>query len=592
MSSKGSLVQATTLNAEDLSLTANPQVTFFKSAFRRYSPFVQYNVKYDIEDSLNFGETSYIQIPNDGDLLNGIQLEIDIPSLFFLKDDLDFQGENTNVDDSVVSEFDTVKNFLDLNVKAFQKAEEEFEATNVSANSMLASVQEIYNSSATLDGTDPNVVVENYENLISKDKNNSYYFFGSNINLLLDRLSQSNNSLTKQKILDICKNGINMSKMVIREYNKRYQNYQNLKNSEHSSGENFKYIKSRWVDNLGYAIIKNLEFVIGGEVIQRKTGLWLYIYHWLTKNSNQKTLLKKMVGDVDKLKKFDRNPKPEYKLIIPLDFWFSLKSTQAFPLCAIRARDLGVGINIELEKLKNCIYVEKPIVDQGDLPLDDLWKDRVNFLNSRICIDYILLGDEERRRFITHSHEYLIEDIQFNTFSGIKNRKFKADLNFRLPCKEIIWFAQREDFLENFTGYNKPMPTTFSFENDENPVKNSSFLINNTLRFDDKSFYNEYVVPYSRHSSSNIPGVNVKSFAEVPEFVQPTGFINLTPFKGVSLKINLKKNFFNYNKSESTILFTGEEDKEITSNARVIVIGVMINILRIVNGYAALGISS
>ena len=48
--------------------------------------------------------------------------------------------------------------------------------------------------------------------------------------------------------------------------------------------------------------------------------------------------------------------------------------------------------------------------------------------------DYIYLDTDERRRFAQVSHEYLIEQLQFQSFSSAT-----MDINFNHPVKEIIW---------------------------------------------------------------------------------------------------------------------------------------------------------
>ena len=46
----------------------------------------------------------------------------------------------------------------------------------------------------------------------------------------------------------------------------------------------------------------------------------------------------------------------------------------------------------------------------------------------------------ERRRFAQVSHEYLIEQLQYEgNISFTNNRDIRVNLNFNHPCKEIIW---------------------------------------------------------------------------------------------------------------------------------------------------------
>ena len=64
--------------------------------------------------------------------------------------------------------------------------------------------------------------------------------------------------------------------------------------------------------------------------------------------------------------------------------------------------------------------------------MDNLW----NSSNCELWADYIYLDTDERRRFAQVSHEYLIEQLQYQT-EGSANTKYK--LNFNHPVKELVW---------------------------------------------------------------------------------------------------------------------------------------------------------
>jgi len=51
-------------------------------------------------------------------------------------------------------------------------------------------------------------------------------------------------------------------------------------------------------------------------------------------------------------------------------------------------------------------------------------------------VEYIYLDTDERRRFAQVSHEYLIEQVQFESHAS----SISMDLKFNHPVKELIWF--------------------------------------------------------------------------------------------------------------------------------------------------------
>ena len=53
----------------------------------------------------------------------------------------------------------------------------------------------------------------------------------------------------------------------------------------------------------------------------------------------------------------------------------------------------------------------------------------------KLWVDYIYLDTDERRRFAQVSHEYLIEQLQYQQMNDSKQQR----LNFNHPVKELVW---------------------------------------------------------------------------------------------------------------------------------------------------------
>mgnify|MGYP001435738975 CR=1 FL=1 len=67
--------------AQDIYLTGNPNVTYFKSVFKRHTNFSMETIQQSFSGDLNFGRKLNATIKRTGDLLSGITLEIDLPVL-------------------------------------------------------------------------------------------------------------------------------------------------------------------------------------------------------------------------------------------------------------------------------------------------------------------------------------------------------------------------------------------------------------------------------------------------------------------------------------------------------------------------------
>jgi hypothetical protein len=77
----GGLLKLNNLGAEDVILTGNPQMTFFKTIYKRHSNFSIESLSQTIEGSINFGNNLYITLNKTGDLIKSIVLEITLPEL-------------------------------------------------------------------------------------------------------------------------------------------------------------------------------------------------------------------------------------------------------------------------------------------------------------------------------------------------------------------------------------------------------------------------------------------------------------------------------------------------------------------------------
>ena len=65
----GGLSQLVAYGAQDVYLTGNPQITFFKTVYRRYTNFAVESIQQTINGSVGFGNKVSTQISRNGCLL-------------------------------------------------------------------------------------------------------------------------------------------------------------------------------------------------------------------------------------------------------------------------------------------------------------------------------------------------------------------------------------------------------------------------------------------------------------------------------------------------------------------------------------------
>ena len=191
-----------------------------------------------------------------------------------------------------------------------------------------------------------------------------------------------------------------------------------------------------YVEDLGHAIIDNINITIGQEEIDIHYQDWIHIYNQLYRNPSHDNKYNEMIGNVSKLKTID-NDKDEYTLYIPLHFWHTKNSNLTFPICSTNSNLFQVKVT--LRNASDIInYKYNADIDTSDYPL---------ILSSYILVDYIFLDTQERTLFINNDHEYLIETMDDMTDS-INSSNPKINLIFDKPSKYLIWCVQLERYYE------------------------------------------------------------------------------------------------------------------------------------------------
>ena len=76
----GGMLQISAYGSQDIYLTGNPQITFFKSVYRRYTNFSMESFDLSYDGTGNFGNNISCKIERVGDLLTNLHVYIKLPS--------------------------------------------------------------------------------------------------------------------------------------------------------------------------------------------------------------------------------------------------------------------------------------------------------------------------------------------------------------------------------------------------------------------------------------------------------------------------------------------------------------------------------
>ena len=182
------------------------------------------------------------------------------------------------------------------------------------------------------------------------------------------------------------------------------------------------------VANPGSQSITDVELEIGGQKIDKQSGLWMEVWSELTEpNPTGRTGTVDSAGPTGATA-FQRmsymgglksaSGKQIAVAFVPLQFWFCRNPGLALPLIALQYHEVKVILN----------HTFGTVYSNSSSATD---------VTNKLWCDYIYLDTDERRRFAQVSHEYLIEQVQEQSLNDGQNKS--TDLNFNHPVKELIW---------------------------------------------------------------------------------------------------------------------------------------------------------
>ena len=386
-----------------------------------------------------------------------------------------------------------------------------------------------------------------------------------------------------------------------------------------------------WVEELGTRIIQEVTIRVDGFQIDTQRGDFMKIYTDIAFNGTEKYQWLRCIGGEGFMQNTGQNLSNDIntqtialnarRLYIPFLFWYCMNSGLAIPLIALQYNELY--IDVTFSPLNELIRIGNPLVSPkqlfGDYQNSDfnitvrnyllsLGYDQTNVFyyftqnnwrsNTNILCNYVYLGDDERQMFAQTSHEYLITQVQFNLFQGLKAGPNYLETTFNHPVKEIFWVLTRDDLDQyndwyNFTGlqsyqqlsmeywqsqqrfynypeFNEPLLAYIkaNFTNFVNDVKAQTvykvpssqsqyyfgnfysimesaqpvFNNNDRMEVEDYAFYQNLQL-FKYHSGVPPAGIYILSFALKPEDHQPSGTQNFSRLDYQEFRVNIFNTF-------------------------------------------------
>lgn len=254
--------------------------------------------------------------------------------------------------------------------------------------------------------------------------------------------------------------------------------------------DTWKPYEFKWIKNLGSICIEEVSYSVGGQVIQKYTGE--YIYNLRQRDFTDKAeIFDVMTGNTSELNEpeyyNDRNgnyPNAYYdsssdgsepsirskNIYIPLCSFFSFTSKMAFPLVCLQYNELV--INVRIRPLRD-LFTINDITDstqgtnkriQPNFNLNehafyrfiqqppsislssDSYENKSTSFNADVHLisTYAFLTEDEVKVFASNEQKFLIKEVRETTFHRIVNsQKLQVESNGMVPS--WMWFLRRSD---------------------------------------------------------------------------------------------------------------------------------------------------
>ena len=359
-------------------------------------------------------------------------------------------------------------------------------------------------------------------------------------------------------------------------------------------------------------LIDEMSLKIGGQTIDTQYGRWLHIWNELSGTASHKAGDDRMVGNIAENLELNGRAVPgvagdgtdasgalgkiaAHRVRVPFQFYFNRHPGLSLPLIALAYHEVTVEVRFQtMDKLfRKLVVAPYDATTDADDVHETTWNTSVaaaptldadaaadankvilpTTFDASIWVDYIYLDSDERKRMAQQPHNYLIEKMQYVTYTPIRGESTKVDLTLNHPVKELVWtvtsplnpagvysFPQLHSnwngtatsggtATHSITSVNNAIVNTTNDKRHnkvyyvgKNPVKEATLLLNGQERFSKRDgSYFDVAQAYSHHDvTPSSPGINVYSFALRPLQYQPSGSLNFSRIDSASLQLTME----------------------------------------------------
>ena len=509
---------------ENIVLSENPQITFFKIIYRRYTNFSIETVQTNFLYEGKFGKKYTVEIAKIGDLINKMWLVLELPEIPKI------YNFNNEIDNKI--KFKWTKKLAYAII----------DYVEIEIGSQIISRQW---------GEWMNILEElNWNNF----GNSLDEYIGNTVDLTTYKYLNQNfqsKTLYVPMFFWFCNNSGTSLPLLCLEYNTVRFNIQlnDFQSCAIFSPSNYIYLSSYYGNGiLGEPLI---QYSNQGIAWAEFDSLDIGAYDPVTFNVTTYILYYRKISDNEFITTSNFLP----NIINLLDN--NLSNAYNFVIFGLYSGSIFIPVTSDPSNPQS-IYIQQTY--NFSVPSNLVFK------NMYLLCNYIYLDREERKKFYENKHEYIIDQIYYSNpkyLNNLNNRIFIESIN---PCKYFIFMAQVKYFLN----YNVNQNFNYNIYFFDSSMINNNFIINNTSL---KTFVNKPVIKYAYFSlnsntsmenndykfystlipfltyprSKNESEFGMLSFSLYPNTLQPSGSCNFSYFTSFEINTVFNPVDINYN---------------------------------------------
>jgi hypothetical protein len=510
----GGLIQLVAYGIQDIYLTSEPQITFFKIIYRRYTNFSVEQIPQFFDKRATFGETVTCTLSRNGDLVHRIYLYVTLPNV------PKFYNRFTNSYDETVK-FAWCRK---IGYVLIQSVEIEIGGQKIDKH---------YGEWLHI-----------WDEISGKKTDRGLDIMIGNVPEMYDFTTGKNNySLFVPLQFWFCRNNGLSLPLISLQYNE-VKIHVKFRKAEEC------YVV---IPTHQYEIVEDICSFDFGDIIEQEVNNKKIKAMFVSNNPVTKT--------INYLKINNTNNDKFTSATIPKSFFKDQETgTINYSLYNNAVNNPDSKENSPYHLYNENLYCT-PAPNKTEVALNYYNVSMFSFQQAYLLVDYVYLDNDERLRFARSNHEYLIEQLQLAKEETVVNNNISIMLALNHPCKALYWVCQMDYLVHknindtfNYTdNYNKKGDGTYI---GDNLVKKATVLLNGRERFSirDGEYFN-WVQPYQHFSNSPCTGINCYSLSIMPEQSQPSGTCNMSRIDNINLLLTLNT-IINYYYSAKVRVYT------------------------------------